>query len=76
MLLKPEEAKEVASLRSKCVKSVKSNFGRMFQNRIHYPLLCDKESPHVDTQEHLLTCKQIKYTISDVFGSLNDQENI
>ena len=81
-ILQHGEAQVVAALRSKCVKSVKSNFGKMFQNRIHCCLLCDKEKPHVDTQEHLLICKQIKYTnenyltISAVYRSLSDQKNI
>ena len=80
--LQDNEAHAIAALRSKCVKGVKSNFGAMFLNRIHCPLLCDEENPQVDTQEHLLTCKKIKntntnnLTIMSVFGSLSDQENI
>jgi hypothetical protein len=54
--LHPEEVQTITALRSKCVKSVKSNFSAMHKNRIHCPLKCNIENPQIDTQDHLLTC--------------------
>ena len=77
-----EEAHVITACRSKCVKNVRSNFGKMFKNRLFCPLQCNKENPQIDTQEHLLTCTTInisntnKLRIQDVFQELEDQEKI
>ena len=77
-----EEAYGISALRSQCVKTIRSNFSKMFHGRINCPLKCNQETPPVDTQEHLLTCTKIKklnpngVRIKDVFGDLKDQENI
>ena len=54
-----EEAHVITACRSKCVKNVRSNFGKMFKNRLFCPLQCNNENPQIDTQEHLLTCTTI-----------------
>ena len=77
-----EEAHVISALRSQCVKTIRSNFSKMFHGRINCPLKCYQETPPVDTQEHLLTCTKIEILntnglrIKDVFGDLKDQENI
>ena len=55
-----EEACTITALRSKCVKNVKSHFSSIHKDRIYCPLLCNSESPEIDTQEHVLTCKSLK----------------
>ena len=77
-----KEEHVISALRSQCVKTIRSNFSKMFHGRINCPLKCNQETPPVDTQEHLLTCTKIKklnpygVKIKDVFGDLKDQENI
>ena len=54
----------------------------MFKNRLFCPLQCNQENPQIDTQEHLLTCTNIKtpntnnLRIQNVFQELEDQEKI
>ena len=77
-----QEAQTISALRSKCVRTVRTNFSKMYKNRIDCPLQCNKEAPQVDTQEHLLTCSRIKIQnpdsirIHDVFVDLKDQEHV
>ena len=77
-----EEAHILTACRSKCIKNVRSNFSKMFKNRLFCPLQCNQENPQIDTQEHLLTCTKIKIQntnnlkIQDVFQEVDSQENI
>ena len=80
--LHPEEAQTITALRSKCVKSVKSNFSAMHKNRIHCPLKCNIENPQIDTQDHLLSCSSVKVenplqvTIQSTYSDITQQEAI
>ena len=80
-VIKQKEAQTISAPRSKCVRSVHTNFSKMYKNRIDCFLQCNKEAPQVDTQEHLLTCSRIKIQnpdsirIQDVFEDLTDQEH-
>ena len=53
------EASMLFALRTKCVRGIKDNFKNMFQLCQHCPLQCDKDSPALDTQEHILRCKAL-----------------
>ena len=56
----------IAALRSKCSSNSEVILVEyMYKDIIHCPLQCDKENPHLNTQEHLLTCKQINITNED-----------
>ena len=77
-----EEVNSITALRSKCVRTIRSNFSNMFKNRLTCPLLCNKESPMIDTQDHVLICSKLKepnpcnLVIGDVFGSVEEQEQV
>ena len=77
-----EETQVLTALRSKCVKSARMNFSRMFKGRTNCPLKCNNEEPHEDTQEHLLTCKMNIHTgtellnIEQAFYNIAKQEEI
>ena len=77
-----EEVNSITALRSKCVRTIRSNFSKMFKNRLTCPLLCNKESPMIDTQDHVLICSKLKepnpcnLVIGDVFGSVEEQEQV
>ena len=58
--LHPEEIQTITALRSNCVKSIRSNFSKMYKNRLQCPLNCTSENPQIDTQDHLLACKSLK----------------
>ena len=77
-----QESHALTALRSRCVKSVRMNFPKMFKDRTHCPLKCDREKPHEDTQDHLLKCNKNMLTgtkalsINQAFGNIVDQEEI
>ena len=80
--LHPEEMQTITALRSKCVKTIRTNFSSMYKNRIQCPLKCSSENPQVDTQDHLLTCASIqihnptKLSIQLVYSDIAQQEVI
>ena len=80
--LQAEERQTITALRSKCVRSVKTNFSTMHKKRLNCPLNCNQENPYIDTQEHILICNKLnisnpsKLIIKGVFGSLVEQEEI
>ena len=80
--LQAEERQTITALRSKCVRSVKTNFSSMYKKRLNCPLNCNQENPHIDTQEHVLICNKLmisnpsKLVVGGVFGSLVEQEEI
>ena len=47
------------AIRTKCVKGVKSNFKNLHKVCLHCPMQCNKESPELDTQEHVLKCNAL-----------------
>ena len=77
-----EKVNLITALRSKCVKTIRVNFSKMLKNRLTCPSLCNKESPMIDTQDHVLICSKLKepYTcnliIGDVFGSVEEHEQV
>ena len=81
-ILHPEEAHVVTALRSQCVKNVRSNFRKMYNDRLNCPLKCNIEVVSIDTQEHLLQCKKLsienplKLSIESVFADVVQQEQI
>ena len=54
-----EQAKLLFALRTKTVNGIKANFAQMNLKCLHCPLKCweNDEAPEIDTQEHLLKCK-------------------
>ena len=54
----------------------------MYKHRLNCPLQCENETPLLDTQNHLLHCKKLgisnplKFTIENVFGDIESQEQI
>ena len=54
-----EEMTTLTSIRSMCVRGVKTNFKKMYKLCLHCPLRCDSENPHDDTQEHVLRCSKL-----------------
>ena len=50
-----EETQVLASLRSNCIKTVRTNFPKLYKNRVYCPLKCEEQNQIEDTQEHLLT---------------------
>jgi hypothetical protein len=78
--LTTEETQVLAAVRSKCVKNVKMNFKRMYQNDLSCPLQCNTTVPQIDSQEHILTCTILNPTIehntvlSDVYATDAQQE--
>ena len=80
--LHPEEMQTITALRSKCVKTIRTNFSSMYKNRIQCPLKCSSENPQVDTQDHLLTCASIQIhnptqlSIQLVYSDIAQQEVI
>ena len=77
-----EETHVITALRSKCVRNVRSNFSKMYKNRIFCPLKCNQESEQIDTQEHLLTCSKINIPnssdngIQGVYLDQHSQESV
>ena len=75
-----EEAHGISALRSQYVRTARSNLSKMYRNVINFPLQCNQDTPHVDTQEHILKCKKIQtlnpsnLEIKDVFGDLPTTE--
>ena len=49
----------ITGLRSKCVKGVKSNFPKLHTVCQHCPLMCNVQTPQLDTQEHILVCSAL-----------------
>ena len=78
--LQAEERQTITALRSKCVRSIKTNFSTMFKKRLNCPLDCNIENPYIDTQDHVLICNKLKISnplklvIGGVFGALEEQE--
>ena len=78
--LHQDEAQVITACRSKCVRTIRSNFSKMYKNRLFCPLKCSQENPQIDTQEHLLMCTEIKIQntnnvkIQDMFEDQEDQE--
>ena len=76
------EAQIITGCRSKCVKTVRSIFSKMYKNRLFCPLKCSEEDPNIDTQEHIWRCPNIKIKntnnvrIQDVFEEQEGQENV
>ena len=80
--IQAEERQTIMALRSKCVRSIKTNFSTMFKKRLNCPLNCNIENPYIDTQDHVLICNKLKISnplnlvIGGVCGSLEEQEQI
>ena len=49
----------ITGLRSKCVKGVKSNFPKLHTVCQHCPLMCNVQTPQLDTQERILVCSAL-----------------
>ena len=77
-----DEAQVITACRSKCIRTIRSNFSKMYKNRLFCPLKCNQENPEIDTQEHLLKCTKLKVSninnvkIQDVFDNQDKQENV
>ena len=54
------EAQIITACRSKCVKTVRSNFSKMYKNLLFCPLKCSDKYPNIDTHKHLLRYPNIK----------------
>ena len=53
-LFSTKEAHMLTALRSHSVRGVRHNFSKNFKNYLKYPLNCSEQTPHKDTQEHVL----------------------
>ena len=49
----------ITGLRSKCVRGVKSNFPNLHKVCQHCPLMCNSQTPQLDTQDHILVCSAL-----------------
>jgi hypothetical protein len=58
--LTTKERNVIFSIRSKCVKGVRSNFGKLYKSN-KCPLNCEDDQTPVDTQEHLLECSELTH---------------
>ena len=58
--IQAEERPTITALRSKCVRSIKTDFGTMFRKRINCPLPCNIKNPYINTQDNVLICKKLK----------------
>jgi hypothetical protein len=56
-----KESNAIFSIRSQCVKGIRSNFGKMFKSN-KCPLNCENDQTPVDTQEHIFKCKELEHT--------------
>ena len=65
-LFSPNEVSILVALRSKCLKGIKGNFKNMHQMCQHCPLQCSKETPALDTQDHLLECSALGGSTADM----------
>ena len=68
----------LTSFRSKCTKSIRMNFKKMYQNCLECPLKCNNLT--YDSQEHILSCTKLNdysssIKIDYIYGELVDQEN-
>jgi hypothetical protein len=78
--LTSEETHVLAAVRSKCVRNVKMNFRKMYKDNVNCPLECNKVSPEIDDQNHILTCTvlnpvvQHETVLGDVFEEGVEQE--
>ena len=55
-----KEAILLTSLRSHCLRGIKGNFKKMYQNNLYCPLKCDTVNQPEDTQSHILLCQGLK----------------
>jgi hypothetical protein len=58
------ESNAIFAIRSKCVKGIRSNFGKLFRSN-KCPLNCEDDQTPVDTQDHILKCKQLEHENGD-----------
>ena len=55
-----KEAILLTSLRSHCLRGIKGNFKKMYQNNLYCPLKCDTVNQPEDTQSHIFLCQGLK----------------
>ena len=79
--LHSEEMKTLTAVRSMCLRNIRSNFSKIFKERLNCPLICNKDNPARDTQDHLLVCPKLNtdtksFLIEQANGQLEDPEEI
>ena len=82
-LISTKEAIMLTSLRSHCVRGVKTNFSHFYKDHLDCPLQCNPKNPLMDTQEHILTCKILhnlpnmeETNIKYIYGTTIQQQKI
>ena len=62
-----EEITILSSLRSHTLRTIRCNFKNLYKGDLNCPLKCspDGTSPHLDTQQHLISCNKIIQNLSD-----------
>ena len=82
-LVTSKEINMLTALRSHCVREIRCNFKKMYNNCVQCPLKCDITNLLEDTQEHILECKSLNQnpgnTLSDInliYGTIEQQSLI
>ena len=73
----------MTALRSHCLRGIKGNFKKMYQNNLYCPLKCNTENLSEDTQSHTLVCQGlrdpqdlIKVNMEYMTGSVQEQNQL
>ena len=79
-LFTSKEACMLTALRSQCVRGIKCNFKKMYNNCVQCPLKCESKNIPEDSQEHTLNCKSLNVNtnmnsaeISHMYGTIQQQ---